>query len=169
MFEVVGNFYLEPLPTSDSGKGNFLSIQPGAVRAFTVADSWVVALRTSTFKTFLFSLNGRFKAFCSYDSCRDNELGREGCFISYGVVGKVVELNTVPGLGFPSYLAGVVVGKLILFNSFKEYLFLVFGRFDDEFKGSLKSHVRILSQYMQVFKSDLLPYKGILQLQGEEE
>jgi len=86
-------------------------------------------------------------------------LGREGRFISYSVVGRVVELNTVPDLGFPSYFASVVVGELELFKGFKEYLLLFLSGSKNKLKSSLQLNIRILPKYLQAFKSGLLPFR----------
>ncbi len=69
-----------------------------------------------------------------------------------------MEFNTVPELSRPAYFAGVVIGKFVLFKSFKEYAFLLFGRFENELNSSLEFHVHILVQYLQIFKSGFLPY-----------
>jgi len=133
MPEAVRNFDPELLSSPCSNKRNFLPIQPNTAGAFIVSDDRVVALWTPAPESFIFiSLYGRLKAFGSYNPWGDNKLRRERDFISYRVVGEVVEPNTVPELSPPSYLAGV--------KGFKEYLFLFLGRFEDEFKSSVEFH-----------------------------
>jgi len=159
LLEVVRNLYLEPLSSLYGSKGNFLSIQPNSIGAFIVTDSRVVTLRTPALESFSLSLYSGLETFCSHNSCGYNELGREGRFISYSVVGRVVELNTVPDLGFPSYFASVVVGELELFKGFKEYLLLFLSGSKNKLKSSLQLNIRILPKYLQAFKSGLLPFR----------
>ncbi len=155
LLEVFRNFYLEPLSSLDSGKGNFLSIQPNCIRTFIVTYGRIVALRAFAFESFSLSLYGGLEAFCSHNPCGDNELSRKKGFILDCAVSEFVEFNTIPKFSFPTDFADVIVGKLVLLNGLKKYLFLLFCRFEDEFKGSLEFHIHILLKYLQTFKSAL--------------
>jgi len=152
LFKVIGNFYLELLPSLNSSKGNFLSIQPNSIGTLVVTDSRIIALRTPTFESFLLSLDCRLKTFGSHNPCGDYKLGRERSFVSKGVIGEFVELNPVPKFSTPTNFTSIVVGKLILLNGFKEYMLLFLGGFKNELESSLQFHVHILLQYLQTFK-----------------
>lgn len=136
LLEVIRNFYFKLLSSTDSSKGHFFSVEPNGIRTLIVANNRIFALWTPAFESLFLSLDCRFETFSSYDSCRDYKLGRERSFVSDGVVGEFVELDSVPSFGFPPDSASVVVSELILFKRFKEYLLLFFGRFKDEFESS---------------------------------
>jgi len=157
VLEVIRNFYLKLLSSFNGSEGDFFSFQPNSIGTPIITDNRIVALRTFAFEAFLLSLDCRFEAFSSYNPCRNNELRRERGFFSYRVIGKFVELNPVPEFSTPTNLTSIVVGKLILFNGFKECLFLFFSRFKNKFKSALQFHIHILLQYLQTFKCGLLP------------
>jgi len=52
---------------------------------------------------------------------------------------------------------------------FKEYAFLFFGKFENKLNGSLKYHIHILLQYLQIFKCGFLPHltEGVSDLKGK--
>ncbi len=156
--EVVRNLYLKLQSSLNSSKGNFLPIKPDGIGTLVIADSRVVAFRTPAFKSFPFPFDSRLEIFSSNNPCRDYKLRREGKFLSQRVVGEFVEFNSIPEFIFPTNFTGVIISKLILFNSFKEYLLLLFGRFKDKFKSPLQFHIHILQQYLLKFKCGLLPY-----------
>jgi len=157
LLEILRNFYLKLLSPANGGKGDFSSIEPNGIRTLIVANSRIIALWTSAFEPFPFSLNCRLETFGSYHSCRDYKLGRKRGFVSNGVISELVKFNSVPSFGFPTDFAGVVVSKLILLKGFKKYLFLFFGRFKNKFNSPLQFHIHILPQYLQIFKCGLLP------------
>jgi len=157
LLKIFRNLNFKFLSPFNSSKRNFFSIKPDCIGAFVIADSRIFAFRTSAFKPFLFSLDCRFETFSSYNSCRNNKLGRKRAFISNGIVGEVVEFNSIVGLSFPADFTGVVVSKPVLLNCLKKYLLLVFGSFKDKLKSSLKFHICILLRYLQIFNCGLLP------------